>query len=306
MYLLLKWFFIATLSDSLLGVAADLPDCDVCNLETYECSLDSMTSGFNPPGQGAGPLCGDCDEDGDCFCSCENQFERDPHCAELEAKYPECDDDYEGDMSCDPSQEDIDYYMAHCDEEANDCLSSCWECQDNRDTCLFEYDGNQDQDFDTFDCDIACTGSPDTSMCMSHSDCSGDTPFCYEGQCDSCQECHFCHDGIDGTCGSCGDGFPTQEDGPCEAHDGVDEWTLNESAVGFGRLSRSFEFPWHEESAVGNNQPLTEEVTGIWSHSNVWIQGFAVIGFFALLKSMHSVCAQKSGDTLYQDVSQEA
>eukprot|EP00493_Phyllostaurus_siculus_P020282 UN20607 len=60
-----------------------------------------------------------------------------------------------------------------------------------------------------------------SSVCMSHDDCSGETPFCYSGHCDSCQECHFCHDGIDGTCGSCGDGFPTQEDGPCgEAHEG--------------------------------------------------------------------------------------
>merc|ERR1719285_1319491 len=52
-------------------------------------------------------------------------------------------------------------------------------------------------------------------FCMSHSDCSGDAPFCYEHHCDVCEECHFCHDGVDGTCGSCGDGFPTMEDGPC-------------------------------------------------------------------------------------------
>merc|ERR1711941_6016 len=86
-----------------------------------------------------------------------------------------------------------------------------------------------------------------------------------------------------------------------------------ESAVGYRKrqmMKRKSVGFHNEESAVGykqgNNQPLTEEVTGVWSHSNVWIQGFAVIGFFALLKSMHSVCAQKSGDTLYQDVSQEA
>ena len=52
----------------------DLPDCDVCNMDTLECSLDSMTSGFNAPGEGAGPLCGDCDEDGTCFCSCEHEY----------------------------------------------------------------------------------------------------------------------------------------------------------------------------------------------------------------------------------------
>lgn len=85
-----------------------------------------------------------------------------------------------------------------------------------------------------------------------------------------------------------------------------------ESAVGYKKrqwMKRKIVGFHNEESAVGykgNNQPLTEEVTGVWSHSNVWIQGFAVIGFFALLKSMYSVCAQKSGDALYQDVSQEA
>merc|ERR1719285_1138189 len=52
-------------------------------------------------------------------------------------------------------------------------------------------------------------------FCMSHDDCGGDTPFCYEYHCNSCAECHFCHDGVDGTCGSCGDGFPTMQDGPC-------------------------------------------------------------------------------------------
>merc|ERR1719242_559493 len=33
-----------------------------------------MHSGFNPPGSGAGLLCGDCDEGGQCFCSCEYKY----------------------------------------------------------------------------------------------------------------------------------------------------------------------------------------------------------------------------------------
>ena len=51
--------------------------------------------------------------------------------------------------------------------------------------------------------------------CSKHSDCDGDTPFCYESKCDSCTECHYCNDGVDGTCGSCGEGYPTLESGPC-------------------------------------------------------------------------------------------
>mgnify|MGYP006125251147 CR=1 FL=1 len=39
---------------------------------------------------------------------------------------------------------------------ANDCLDDCWECQDNNDACLWPYDDSQAQNFDTFDCNIAC------------------------------------------------------------------------------------------------------------------------------------------------------
>ena len=54
-----------------------------------------------------------------------------------------------------------------------------------------------------------------TGSCSKHSDCFGDTPFCYDGTCDYCTECHYCEDGIDGTCGKCGKGYPTNERGPC-------------------------------------------------------------------------------------------
>jgi len=54
-------------------IEALLPQCDKCNFNNGDCSLGSETSGFNPVGEGAGPLCGDCDEpDGAaCFCTCE-------------------------------------------------------------------------------------------------------------------------------------------------------------------------------------------------------------------------------------------
>jgi len=37
-------------------------------------------------------------------------------CAEIVAKYPECAEDYEGDVNCEPSQEDLDYLLENCDE----------------------------------------------------------------------------------------------------------------------------------------------------------------------------------------------
>jgi len=51
---------------------------------------------------------------------------------------------------------------------------------------------------------------------------------------------------------------------------------------------------------------LTEEISGIWSLSNLGTQIFAIIGLCAMMKLLYSSCVQKSGDTLYQDVSQEA
>ena len=37
-------------------------------------------------------------------------------CAELEAKYPECHEEYEGDMPCEPSESDYFYYKEHCED----------------------------------------------------------------------------------------------------------------------------------------------------------------------------------------------
>jgi len=44
----------------------------------------------------------------------------------------------------------------------------------------------------------------DDVYCASHDDCGGNTPFCYDGLCDTCDQCQNCDDGIDGTCGPCG------------------------------------------------------------------------------------------------------
>merc|ERR1719354_661193 len=44
----------------------------------------------------------------------------------------------------------------------------------------------------------------DDVPCTSHDDCGEDTPFCYDGFCDTCDQCQNCFDGIDGTCGPCG------------------------------------------------------------------------------------------------------
>lgn len=46
-------------------------------------------------------------------------------------------------------------------DDVDACLNACWACQDRKDYCLWAFDGNQEKNFDSFDCDIACTGSPD-------------------------------------------------------------------------------------------------------------------------------------------------
>merc|ERR1712007_286015 len=55
-----------------------------------------------------------------------------------------------------------------------------------------------------------------------------------------------------------------------------------------------------------NDKALAQDVSEIFSHSNWGTHIFAIIGLCAVLKSFYSACAQKSGDTLYQDISQEA
>jgi len=37
-------------------------------------------------------------------------------CGEIIAKYPECAEEYDGDLNCEPSQEDVDYLLENCDE----------------------------------------------------------------------------------------------------------------------------------------------------------------------------------------------
>ena len=42
-------------------------------------------------------------------------------CAQIVSKYPECDDDYQGDMLCNPSEEDMTFYDNHCaDDEGSE------------------------------------------------------------------------------------------------------------------------------------------------------------------------------------------
>jgi len=55
-----------------------------------------------------------------------------------------------------------------------------------------------------------------------------------------------------------------------------------------------------------DDKALAQDVSEIFSHSNWGTHIFAIIGLCAVLKSFYSACAQKSGDTLYQDISQEA
>eukprot|EP00493_Phyllostaurus_siculus_P023953 UN24290 len=65
-------------------------------------------------------------------------------CEELEAKYPECDESYEGDMICAPSEEDMSYYMEHCEDGDVDLVcpdGSLAECCDVDGSCS---DGDDD------------------------------------------------------------------------------------------------------------------------------------------------------------------
>jgi len=147
---------------------AQTADCDACVAEFMQaggcecwaddsCNQDNLVpDGCNSCGEQAAASCGITEDDDDT-------------CDEIFAKYPECADDYEGEILCEPSQEDVDYLMENCDDPS-------------------------DSDSD----------SSDSAECASHDDCGGDTPFCYNGSCDTCDQCENCWDGVDGTCGPCG------------------------------------------------------------------------------------------------------
>jgi len=74
-------------------------------------------------------------------------------CAELEAKYPECGAEYEGELDCSPSQEDMDYYSQHCQDDSDDM---CAQLEAKYPECGHEYEGELDcspsqEDVDYYD-----------------------------------------------------------------------------------------------------------------------------------------------------------
>jgi len=92
-------------------------------------------------------VCGDAAAE---FCGIPTDEDK---CAELEAKYPECDDEYEGEMHCEPSDEDMAYYQENCEDDeeevdCDDCVSrfaraggcECW-MDDECDEMMYVPDG---------------------------------------------------------------------------------------------------------------------------------------------------------------------
>merc|ERR1719330_909554 len=64
-------------------------------------------------------------------------------CAELEAKYPECDEEnYEGDLPCAPSEEDMAYYEEHCEDDEDERDPRCAELEAAYPECDDAYEGD--------------------------------------------------------------------------------------------------------------------------------------------------------------------
>lgn len=109
--------------------------------------------------------------------------ECDNTCAELDDKYPECDDEYQGVTECDPSQEDLDYYEEHCedssDSEEDDSNSSSSE-DDSSDSSSEEEDGPE------VDCDVCVAQFAEAGGCECMSDESCDETTLILDACDPC------------------------------------------------------------------------------------------------------------------------
>merc|ERR1719354_1101885 len=115
-------------------------------------------------------------------------------------------------------------YMEHCDDSDSD--ESSMDDPAHCDVCVSEFvmyggcECEMDESCDAEDmvpegcmdcvdeleeaCGIDMSSMDDDVPCTSHDDCGEDTPFCYDGFCDTCDQCQNCFDGIDGTCGPCG------------------------------------------------------------------------------------------------------
>merc|ERR1719499_2833791 len=89
-------------------------------------------------------------------------------CAELEEKYPECDDAYEGDLACEPSEEDMDYYNEHCEDEEDMCAeleAKYPECDDAYEGDLHCEPSEEDMDYYNEHCE------DEEEPCASNDDC---------------------------------------------------------------------------------------------------------------------------------------
>jgi hypothetical protein len=113
-----------------------------------------------------------------------------------------------GDGYCDQS-----CYNVDCRWDDGDCENVPTDSGVELDPCLnsgcpfldWKEDGICDHDCFTVECEWDggdCANELSSQgLCTAHSDCSGSSPFCYEGMCAPCTECHYCQDGVDGSCG---------------------------------------------------------------------------------------------------------
>merc|ERR1740123_1658825 len=126
-------------------------DCDDCvsrfaRAGGCECWMDDECDEMMYVPDGC-DVCGDAAAE---FCGIPTDEDK---CAELEAKYPECDDEYEGEMHCEPSDEDMAYYQENCEDDeeevdCDDCVSrfaraggcECW-MDDECDEMMYVPDG---------------------------------------------------------------------------------------------------------------------------------------------------------------------
>merc|ERR1711951_246509 len=99
----------------------------------------------------------------------------DNHCAELVAKYPECADDYEGDIPCQPLQADVDYYEENCEDSSDsDSSDSSDSVPDDAVLC----DGFATGDY--CDCSSDCQNHPDWCGCAEAMKCCSTNDHCTE------------------------------------------------------------------------------------------------------------------------------
>jgi len=107
--------------------------------------------------------------------------------------------------------------------------------------------------------------------CASHDDCGGETPFCYDGLCDTCDQCQNCEDGVDGTCGPCG--ATTSGDTCVDEEHFVSKGKADDTSTVLAQDDEIYAVRCASDVDRSSDGWRIKSHCSIWFESDVWTEG---------------------------------